>query len=223
MKGCLLIHGYTGGPFEFDALASYLQKEGYRTLCPTLHGHGGPRKKLRYSSYEKWIESAEGAYLELLKECTDITVIGFSMGGLLTFHLAGKYKPRCIISMSTPIHCIDYKNLKEDLLHSVQTKNMKRLREYFFSCFTPMMANINFQILLHHSKGILPNIEVPTLILQGKKDSVVKSSSAQFIYDHIASSNKEIQFYELSNHLLHYSDERDLIYTDILRFIKQHS
>lgn len=222
MKGCLLIHGYTGGPFEVEPLADCLKKEGFITLCPTLHGHGGIRKNLRYSSYKKWLDSADQAYKELSKHCDEITVVGFSMGGLLAFQLAHKYKPKCIVSMSTPIYCIDFKNLKDDLLLSIRTSNHQRLKEYFFSCFTPMVANLNFRILLHHSKRLLPELNLPVMVVQGTKDAVVRAESARFIYHRIPSPQKSLCFYEKSNHLLHYSCEKDRIYDNIINFIKLH-
>ncbi len=222
MKGCLLIHGYTGGPFEVEPLAQRLQTEGYYTLCPTLHGHGGVRKNLRYSSYEKWLESAENAYIELTKQCDDIAIIGFSMGGLLTFPLAHKYKPKCIVTMSTPIYCIDFKNLMEDLLLKIRTRDVQRLKEYFYSCFTPMVANLNFRILLHHSKRLIPQLNMPAMVVQGQKDPVVKAKSARFIYNKIPSNQKELYFYEYSTHQLHYSSEKEAIYDNIIRFVKQH-
>lgn len=223
MKGCLLIHGYTGGPFEVEPLAQCLEKEGFITLCPTLHGHGGVRKNLRYSSYKKWLDSAEQAYIDLVKQCDEITIIGFSMGGLLTFQLAHKYKPKCIVSMNTPIYCIDFKNLKDDLLLKVRTGDTQRLREYFFSCFTPMAANLNFRILLHHSKRLIPELNLPAMVVQGAKDPVVRAESARFIYDKIPSNQKELYFYEKSTHLLHYSYEKDTIYENIIRFVKQYA
>lgn len=222
MKGCLLIHGYTGGPFEVEPLAQYLQKEGFHTLCPTLHGHGGIRKKLRYTSYEKWMHSVEDAYIELAKQHDEVTVIGFSMGGLLTLQLAHKYKPKCIVTMSTPIYCIDMKNLKEDILSKIRTRDVQRLKEYFFSCFTPMAANLNFGILLHHSKRLLSQLDVPVLIIQGKKDPMVRAKSAQFIYDKIPIAEKELYYYENSTHQLHYSEEKDMIYKNIVRFVRQY-
>ncbi len=222
MKGCLLIHGYTGGPFEVEPLAQRLQNEGFYTLCPILHGHGGIRKNLRYSSCEKWMKSVEDAYIELSKQSDEITIIGYSMGGLLTFQLAHKYKPKCIVTMSTPIYCIDFKNLKDDLLLKIRMRDVQRLKEYFYSCFTPMVANLNFRILLHHSKRLIPQLDMPAMIVQGKKDPIVKAKSAQFIYNEIPSNEKELYYYENSNHQLHYSSEKDMIYENIIRFVKQY-
>lgn len=41
MIGCLIIHGYTGGPYEVDPLRVYLQKRtNWKIVVPVLEGHG---------------------------------------------------------------------------------------------------------------------------------------------------------------------------------------
>ncbi|QZY54764.1 alpha/beta hydrolase [Crassaminicella profunda] len=223
MKGCLLIHGFTGAPFEVEPIAKYLEERGYVTLCPTLPGHGKKQRDLKNYSYKDWIQSSEEAYVKLSKKCDSIIIIGFSMGGLLSFHLIQKYKVNCFISIGTPIYCFDFKNLYLDIIDQFQMKNYHRISNYIKSCFTPIYANLNFKKLLCKTKYIIPKINAPTLIIHGKKDPIVKYKSASYIYTHIKSKDKEIRFYKEAKHRIHDENIYQNIYKDIYLFIQKYS
>jgi carboxylesterase len=60
MKGCLLIHGFTGSPYEISPLAKYLEAHtDWLIGTPTLAGHGSEKASLKDSSWKDWIASAE--------------------------------------------------------------------------------------------------------------------------------------------------------------------
>ncbi|MUV38487.1 hypothetical protein JNUCC1_02325 [Lentibacillus sp. JNUCC-1] len=81
MAGCLIIHGYTGGPFEVEPLATYLRQSlNWDIRMPTLPGHG-ETIAIEDMSHKKWIQASEDTLKQLLKQHDDVYVIGFSMGG----------------------------------------------------------------------------------------------------------------------------------------------
>src|SRR5690625_3339129 len=91
MKGCLIIHGYTGGPYEVKPLIEYLQTNtDWKLSVPILPGHG-EELSLEGISYDKWLEAAEKEMIKLMEECEILYVIGFSMGGMIAAYLAAKY------------------------------------------------------------------------------------------------------------------------------------
>lgn len=222
MKGCLLLHGYTGSPCEMEPLANILEQKGILTYCPTLHGHKDPERDLHQSTYLDWIQSASEAYIQLSRQCNDIAVIGFSMGGLLAFHLVQKYKAKCLVSMGTPIYCFDVKNIAKDMLEAFKVKNYQRVLEYTGAFRLPLKANWHFRKVLLSSRPLVKNIDVPLLIIQGKKDPVVKPHSAQYIYRCARSPLKEIRYYEHTDHRFHLSRETQNIYNDITSFVLTH-
>src|SRR5699024_11535237 len=82
MIGCLIIHGYTGGPYEVEPLREYLvEQTDWNIVVPTLTGHG-EQLDLKDVSYEVWLEDATRALEELKQACNKVYVIGFSMGGI---------------------------------------------------------------------------------------------------------------------------------------------
>ena len=92
MIGCLMIHGYTGSPYEISPLANHLEdRTNWKIEVPTLPGHG-KNLDLRDVSHESWIETAEKELQQLMQNCDEIYLIGFSMGGMIASYLAAKYE-----------------------------------------------------------------------------------------------------------------------------------
>src|SRR5690625_584585 len=86
--GCLLLHGYTGGPFEVDPLKEFLEEEtNWKIVVPVLEGHG-EQLHLDRATYETWLKDAEDALQQLRGQCAEVYVIGFSMGGMIAAYLA---------------------------------------------------------------------------------------------------------------------------------------
>jgi Esterase/lipase len=82
--GCLLLHGYTGTPFEMRMLADHLHQAGYTVLAPRLFGHATQPQDMNRARWQDWMASVEDG-LNLLKTCTRRQVVmGLSMGGMLT-------------------------------------------------------------------------------------------------------------------------------------------
>jgi carboxylesterase len=65
----------------------------------------------------------------------------------------------------------------------------------------------------------LPKITCPLLIMQSTVEKHVKPESAQIIYDHVASTDKEIVWYHHSGHLLALDGERQDVYQRIGAFL----
>ena len=106
-KGVLLIHGFTGSPSEMRLLGDYLHQLGYTVLAVRLCGHGTNVKELRETNWRHWFSTVENGYHILKGLCSKITVVGLSMGGLLSLKLAAEYPVSKVVSLSTPIYIAD--------------------------------------------------------------------------------------------------------------------
>lgn len=85
---------------------------------------------------------------------------------------------------------------------------------------TPIHANREFSRIVRESFNLFPQIEAPTLIVQGTRDHLVKNKSAAYLKRHIGSSDKEILLIERSGHLLCYCEEKDKVLGEVLQFIR---
>ena len=97
-RGVLLVHGFSGSPYELHLLADRLVAEGYSVALPRLAGHHQSLRALSESTWQDWLSSAEQALLGLhrrilqeTQKTPQLAVVGFSMGGLLALELARRY------------------------------------------------------------------------------------------------------------------------------------
>ena len=220
--GCLIIHGIGGERFEIEPLNQYLIKEKIMTICPQLKGHTGRRKDLDGVSYQDWIESAEEGLIELTSKCEKVVLIGFSMGGLIAFHLALKYNIQGMVTLNTPIYYWDKKRIALNLLNDLKTRKFSSSKFYLKSAIAlPLSALINFRLLLSKSKPLLKQIRTPFFVGQGLLDDSVNYRSAEYIYQKVLSEKKELRFYQNSNHLICLGEDQTAVCKDVLSFIQE--
>jgi carboxylesterase len=90
---CLIIHGFTGSPWDMRPLGEALAERGYRVYCPRLPGHGTTPKAMEGISWKDWISATDEALDHFGKEAP-VFVVGFSMGALLAILLAARRPER---------------------------------------------------------------------------------------------------------------------------------
>ena len=87
-RGCLLVHGFTGSPYEMRPLGEHLARAGYRAAGPALAGHATDPADLDRTTWRDWVRSADDALSMLRERCPTVFVAGLSMGGLVAAELA---------------------------------------------------------------------------------------------------------------------------------------
>ncbi len=101
--GCLLLHGFTGAPFEMEPLAGALRKRGFALSLPLLAGHGGSVEELDRAGWEDWTGTALRAFDELAARCSPVFAAGLSMGGSLCLELALRRPVAGLACLATPL------------------------------------------------------------------------------------------------------------------------
>jgi carboxylesterase len=86
--GVVLVHGFTGTPYEVGYLGVRLANAGFTVHAPRLPGHGSSIAELDQTTWEDWADAVERALDELRGRCRRVAVVGQSLGGLLALHLA---------------------------------------------------------------------------------------------------------------------------------------
>ncbi|MGD6796383.1 alpha/beta hydrolase [Metabacillus indicus] len=214
MKGCLCIHGFTGAPYEVEPLVSYLQERTDWVLkTPTLPGHG-ETPSLKGIEFSEWIAHAENELRDLLEECSEVYIIGFSMGGLIAAYLASRYPVEKLVLLSAAAHylnprqmLLDVKGLIADAIRGEGAKNELFIRYRKKVMETPIAAALQFRKLVRYIRPLLEKITIPVLIVQGECDGMVPVKSAVYIYEKVRSRQKELCFMPCSKHLICHGEE----------------
>lgn len=226
MIGCLIIHGYTGGPYEVDPLACYLKaNSNWHIEVPTLPGHGR-HLDLTNASHTEWINAAEESFKKLQKKYDEIYLIGFSMGGMIAAYLAAKYKVDKLVLLATAGKYLSFKQLTIDVfevmadgLRGNLNKNKLYIHYKRKSGAVPFKANIEFLKLVKFTRRHLKKVESPVLIAQGQQDGLVPYRTAYYLDKEITSVRKEVVFFERSRHLICLGNDKNTLNTMVYQFL----
>ncbi|GAB6931676.1 alpha/beta hydrolase [Calditerricola satsumensis] len=225
MHGCVLIHGFTGSPYEVAPLADHLAARGVRVYTPVLAGHEGSGRTLRQVTWQDWIRSAEDGLREALSACDPVDLVGFSMGGLIAAHLATRYPVRRLVLLSACVFYLNPRQLFRDVAAAIKSNfgsgySKDQLRRYVDKVSkTPLRAVVHFRRLVQVLRADLARVEVPTLILQGACDDLVEPRSAQYLYETIPAKVKEVHVLPRSKHILCHDCEKDEVLRLVERFL----
>jgi carboxylesterase len=232
-RGVLLIHGFTGSPSEMRLAGEYLNSLGFTVLAPRLYGHGSSVADLSKTTWKYWYASAEDGYHLLKGMCDEILVVGLSMGGLLSLKLCAEYPITRAVSLSTPIYIADrrlhilplVKMFREYVPKKHRHTNKKPLNEdekYLVGYdSTPLNSLSSMLELISHIQEILPQIEMPLLIIQSTNEHTVQPKSAQYIYDNIGSMDKQLIWLKKSGHIVTLGVERLQVFEAIGNFLNK--
>ncbi|AIQ20344.1 MULTISPECIES: alpha/beta hydrolase [Paenibacillus] len=218
MDSCLFIHGFTGGEHEISPLSRFMEQHNYHSRTFTLKGHGGSRKDLLHSDRHDWRQSAEDELKSLLNQTESVHLIGFSTGALIASHLSVQYQARIksLTLLSAPVFPLN-------VLEILRTLGSPAMLRNYFSKFgsTPAKATREFQRLVRESFEVYPRIEIPTLIVQGRRDHLVKTKSAGYLQQTIPSGCKQVLMVENSGHMVCHCDDSERIMNEVLQFIER--
>lgn len=89
----LLLHGFTGSPWELRPVGEALAARGVHVTCPRLPGHGTTPEAMLFAGHPQWLEAA-GAALKSLEGPRPVFLIGLSMGALLAMVLAARNRAK---------------------------------------------------------------------------------------------------------------------------------
>lgn len=234
--GALLLHGFTGTPKEMRLLGSALHTEGLTVLGPRLTHHATSPEDMFRSHWRDWVTSALDGYFILRDQCTEIFVMGLSMGGMLALRLGAHYPVAGVVAMSTPsqpmVENMDWRVDYASVLSYVMPYAPKGGAEptdpvtaaaHVSYKDWPVRAIPHFRELLRDTAELFPQIQVPVLLAHSRGDDGVPPENMPYIYEHLGTPDKEMFWLEHSRHVITEEAERDQLFAKIIAFIGAHS
>lgn len=230
-EGVLLIHGFTGLPVELLLLGEFLNSNGYSVLAPRLAGHGTNERDLMRTTWRDWFNSALDGLSILRGLCKKISVVGHSMGGLLTLELAACREVDKIATLAAPIFIDDGLGLKNlpprefcsDACVVQPRRKLENVPPAANNVYekTPLVSVHELVNLIDDVKKILPTVTAPILVAHGEDDHTAQPRSARFILDNVGSKVKRFAAIPNCGHLLPLAEERDFVFDVLLDFLRQ--
>ncbi|UUI39100.1 alpha/beta hydrolase [Oceanobacillus oncorhynchi] len=227
-RAVLLLHGFTGHSADVRMLGRFLEKKGYTSHAPIYRGHGLPPEELIKSNPDQWWADVKAAFNHL-KELgyQEIAVAGLSLGGVLGLKLAYSEKIKGMVSMCAPMFFDNEEELTKGFREfSKEFKQLEQKDEAVIKeeVDTIMDNSQNLFIGVRDTvKEVKSNIDMiytPTLVVQAEKDQMINTDSANYIYDNVESTQKEIKWYANSGHVITMDKEKDQLHEDIYAFLE---
>lgn len=193
-RAALLIHGFTGTPYELSSLVGPLATRGWSVEVPALPGHGTHPRELDGVRMEDWRQFVAGRYRALRAAHRRVAVVGLSMGGVLARGLLDEpTPPDAVVSLAAPWRLADraarillpwlrrsgaaralvwVKDGGSDLLDEAAAPEPVNYR------WTPLSAVAELDRLLARARRRRPEGRVPALVLHGRHDRTALPADA---------------------------------------------
>ncbi len=226
--GVLLLHGLTGTPSEVEPLGDYFSERGISTLGPWLAGHGTNPKDLAGTTWQDWANSAREAYDHLKAACPKVFVGGLSMGAVQALHLAATVPVAGVISMAAPIRIPDFRFNGIAFFRFLQWWTTSLTGGILDPSAPPhvtypyVMTKSLYDLkkLMDVVRDELPQITVPALVVQGRKDSMVPPLNGELIYQSLGSKARHLLYLDHSDHVVTMDYDKQSVFEKAFNFIQ---
>ena len=209
-------------------LGEYLHSEGMTVSGVLLAGHGTKPSDLRGKSCADWISSAAAALDKLKSRCEYVFLIGFSMGGTISLHLASNYLVDGVITVCAPVYLDPMLYLTRPLdylLHfkkvaDLNIKNPSVRSNHFSYKSIPPGALIQLFSLMRAARSGLGRITAPALVFHARDDCVVPAGNGpQICGSLLNAAGKNLVWLENSGHMAVIDYDQELIMSETKNFI----
>jgi carboxylesterase len=222
----VLVHGFTGSPYEMRPLGEMLAEAGYSVIAPRLPGHGRPREK-EDNAWPAWCAALD----ESLREAREAfpgeapSIIGLSMGALLAIDAARRFptEVRSLVALSpamaltnpvpaflwaaqrlAPASARGWRVPKG--VSDIQDRDA-RLAHPQAEPF-PVSAVLSFDAFRRRVRREVHQVRQPVLIVHARRDRTCPLAGATWLSRRIGSSVVEMHVLEQSGHVLTVDCER---------------
>lgn len=214
--GVLLVHGLMAAPEEVREWAQFLHEKNLTVYAPRLAGHGTSSRDLSVRNYHDWLDSVERGQAILKQYCEKILIAGFSTGAGLALQSAimRPHDFEAVIAVNAPLkfkrfsskfaealnayngccHYLGNSNLAVEFMkNDADNPHINYLR-------CPVSAFVQVKQLMRNVRKSLPEIHIPALVLQAKKDPKVAPQSGPAIFKLLGTNRKHFSWIYYNMH-----------------------
>ncbi len=232
--GVLLVHGLNGSRSDFVEMEAKLGAHGMVVVNMLLPGHGSRVRDLVLTGWDDWAKAVTEELNALKQNCDVVFLVGHSLGGALSLHVASQEEIAGIVSICAPLHMHPWlkgavgvakyitpllPTIREDV-HDREARQMRRRDNYRWTPMRPIESLLQF---LPQLREELPQVAAPALIVTAVHDHVVPARDGREIYRRIGSREKHLVTFHRSYHVIMKDHDRDELYDKTLAFILRHA
>lgn len=229
----LLLHGFTGSPWEVRPLAESLADRGFFVRAPRLPGHGTIPEDMLWVTWRDWLAAAESSF-DSLSRSPRVCVAGLSMGALLGLLLAERHGSRVAkLVLMAPVMRVQQRlgrlldvvgpgvssgltprwieKKGTDLEDDEARRQSPLLPRY------PLARLFDLFELQRMARRVAPRVTSPTLIAAAVNDHVVQHQSIEAL--HHAMPGSTLLLLQRGFHILPHDLDRARLNTEVAEFV----
>lgn len=229
--GVVLVHGFTGTPYEVRYLGEHLSRAGFPVHGVRLAGHGTSLAELDRTRWADWVGSVVHAVDAMAARCDRVALVGQSLGGLLALHVATTRRDvACVASLAAPLwleglarlaarHALRLGITRLPKLGGSDVRDPQVKAENPCYPAVPTRALAELVAFMRVVDDELPRVAQPVLVLHAKHDHTAPVACAH----RIAARTRAVRTRILprSYHLIAVDVERDIVAAEVSRFVRK--
>lgn len=238
---CVFIHGYLTNFRDFTTLPSKLIGHYDRIIILSLPGHqeGQLRKFKKADVFTYLHDEFDTLFVDPNNK---VDVVGFSLGGALTWYLSHHYKFNKIVLLSPAIFYLNpqlvvderkffnsLKNLDEEQQKEEKRKFKERRKTALNFAKKNTLTKFNLQNayqfvrIINEVKKYKDDINIPMLIVRGNLDELVSMKSVDFCLKHNINPNVKKMLIKDIGHMMLRTDRGEEIIEKITNFLEDNT
>ncbi len=235
----LLVHGFTGTPYEMRYLGERLSARGVRVRGVKLAGHAGAPEDLGLAGYDNWYESVVHGLEELRQFGEPNVVVGLSMGAVLAARVAADQReavaglvmlaPAFFLPTSTTMK-INFVRMLGSITANLYLYNSEASDIYDAAArrvhprcpLTPLTAPMKLLDLCAIVKPKLAHVTQPALVMHAKHDHTCPiRKNLDYVMKHLGSPEKRAIELEESYHVITVDSEKESVANEVIEFVER--
>ena len=180
----IILHGWLSSSRAWVTLQKLLSSQGFKVIVPDLPGFGQsplPNPEgWEINDYTQWVKD----FVEALKESKELekpfTLVGHSFGGRIAIKIAARNS------------LLEAMNISPKLKEKLKILGYRLIHQKDYLQASPELRQTFQKIIGEDLFPLLPKINLPTLIIWGKKDSLLPVSQAYLFQKNIPGAKLKI-------------------------------
>ncbi len=194
----LLVHGFTGSPWEMKPLGAYLAGRGFLVYGLRLPGHGTSPEDLAGKRMEDWLDEVTQGLRKLAACGHPVSAVGQSTGALLLLRAALEEPLNGLVLLSPFLRLRHRLAPAAGLLRFFKPFQNRPLTPqnlpYYYER-RPVAGVHQINRLTRHLRSRLRQVQTPTLVVSAQGDQTVIVPSAMELYQRLGSRRKEYHLF----------------------------